>query len=176
MIKVSDYIVSRLADHGIRHVFMLTGGGAMHLNDSLGKESRLQYVCNHHEQASAIAAEGYARTSGTTGAVCVTTGPGGTNAVTGVLGQWLDSIPAILSLGAGPHGDDRCPYWLALATAWRSRGRHRRHRAFDHKICGAHRLPARSVIIWKRPFIRVQRAARPGLARCSLGHSVGHGR
>lgn len=99
MIKVSDYIATFLADRGVRHVFMITGGGAMHLNDSLGKESRLQYVCNHHEQACAIAAEGYARTSGTIGVVCVTTGPGGTNTTTGVLGQWLDSIPTLYLSG-----------------------------------------------------------------------------
>lgn len=99
MIKLSDYIFRRLADEGIRHVFMITGGGAMHLNDSLGRESRIEYVCNHHEQACAIAAEGYARAGNTIGAVCVTTGPGGTNALTGVLGQWLDSIPAIYISG-----------------------------------------------------------------------------
>ena len=99
MMKLSDYIFRRLADEGIRHVFMITGGGAMHLNDSLGRESRIEYVCNHHEQACAIAAEGYARAGETIGAVCVTTGPGGTNALTGVLGQWLDSIPTIYISG-----------------------------------------------------------------------------
>jgi acetolactate synthase-1/2/3 large subunit len=99
MIKVSDYIVEYLADEGIRHIFMLTGGGAMHLNDSIGKEKRIQYVCNHHEQACAIAAEGYARVSGDMAVVCVTSGPGGTNALTGVLGQWLDSIPVLYISG-----------------------------------------------------------------------------
>jgi acetolactate synthase I/II/III large subunit len=99
MIKLSDYIVKRLAEHGVRHVFMVTGGGAMHLNDSFGKDPRIQFICNHHEQACGMAAEGYARMSGTIGAVCVTTGPGGTNALTGVLGQWLDSIPAIYISG-----------------------------------------------------------------------------
>ena len=64
-IRVGDYIFRTLADHGARHVFLVTGGGAMHLNDALGRESRLSYVCNHHEQASAIAAEGYARIAGT---------------------------------------------------------------------------------------------------------------
>jgi acetolactate synthase-1/2/3 large subunit len=99
MIKLSDYIFRRLADHGVRHVFLLTGGGAMHLNDSLRKETRIEYICNHHEQACAMAAEGYARVSGQIGVVCVTTGPGGTNALTGVLGQWLDSIPALYISG-----------------------------------------------------------------------------
>lgn len=99
MIKVSDYVARRLADVGVRHVFMLTGGGAMHLNDSFGQEKRIQYVCCHHEQACAMAAEGYARTSGKLGVVNVTTGPGGTNAITGVLGQWLDSIPVLYVSG-----------------------------------------------------------------------------
>ena len=95
MIKVSDYIMQYLANIGTRHIFMLTGGGAMHLNDSIGREKRIQYICNHHEQASAIAAEGYARVSGDVAVVCVTSGPGGTNALTGVLGQWLDSLPVL---------------------------------------------------------------------------------
>jgi acetolactate synthase-1/2/3 large subunit len=99
MIKVSDYIVKYLADEGIRHIFMITGGGAMHLNDSIGREKRIQYVCNHHEQASAMAAEGYARVSGDMAVVCVTSGPGGTNSLTGVLGQWLDSIPVLYISG-----------------------------------------------------------------------------
>ncbi|MCX5823829.1 MAG: thiamine pyrophosphate-binding protein [Deltaproteobacteria bacterium] len=99
MIKVSDYIVKYLADKGIRHIFMITGGGAMHLNDSIGKEKRIQYICNHHEQACAMAAEGYARVSGDIAIVCVTSGPGGTNALTGVLGQWLDSIPVLYISG-----------------------------------------------------------------------------
>jgi acetolactate synthase-1/2/3 large subunit len=99
MIKLSDYIFKYLADYGTKHVFMLTGGGAMHLNDSIGKEKKIQYICNHHEQASAIAAEGYARVSGDMAVVCVTSGPGGTNALTGVLGQWLDSIPALYISG-----------------------------------------------------------------------------
>ena len=64
MIKVSDYIARRIAELGVKHVFMIAGGGAMHLNDSIGKCPDLQYVCNHHEQASAIAVEGYSRISG----------------------------------------------------------------------------------------------------------------
>ena len=86
MIKVSDYIARRLADDGVRHVFMLTGGGAMHLNDSFGKEPRIQVICNHHEQACAMAAEGYARVTGKIGVINVTTGPGGINALNGVFG------------------------------------------------------------------------------------------
>lgn len=99
MIKVSDYIVKRLVDYGVRHVFMITGGGAMHLNDSVGASPDLTYICNHHEQASAIGAEGYSRVSGKIGVSVVTSGPGGTNTLTGVIGQWLDSVPALYISG-----------------------------------------------------------------------------
>ncbi len=78
---------------------MVTGGGAMHLDDSISRCERLEYVCNHHEQASAIAAEGYARINGNLGVAVVTGGPGGTNALTGVLGAWLDSIPTLFISG-----------------------------------------------------------------------------
>lgn len=99
MIKVSDYIVKRLVEYGVKHVFMITGGGAMHLNDSVGACSELTYICNHHEQASAIGAEGYSRVSGKIGVSVVTSGPGGTNTLTGVIGQWLDSVPALYISG-----------------------------------------------------------------------------
>ena len=97
--RVADYIFKYLADQGIRHVFLVTGGGAMFWNDALGREKRLKYVCNLHEQACAIAAEGYARVTGTPGVLSVTTGPGGTNAITGVAGAWLDSIPMLVISG-----------------------------------------------------------------------------
>ena len=97
--RVADYIWKFLADRGIRHVFLVTGGGAMHLNDALGREMRIRYVCNLHEQACAMAAEGYARQSGMPGVVSVTTGPGGSNALTGVMGAWLDSVPMIVVSG-----------------------------------------------------------------------------
>ena len=97
--RVADYIWKFLADKGVRHVFLVTGGGAMHLNDALGRETRIKYVCNLHEQACAMAAEGYARMSGMPGVVSVTTGPGGTNALTGVMGAWLDSVPMIVVSG-----------------------------------------------------------------------------
>lgn len=99
MIKVSDYIVKQLVEYGVRHVFMITGGGAMHLNDSVGASPDLTYICNHHEQASAIGAEGYSRVSGRIGVSVVTSGPGGTNTLTGVIGQWLDSVPALYISG-----------------------------------------------------------------------------
>ena len=98
-IRVADYIFRTLADHGARHVFLVTGGGAMHLNDALGREPRLTYVCNHHEQASTMAAEGYARIAGTFGVACVTSGPGGINALNGVFGAFTDSIPMIVISG-----------------------------------------------------------------------------
>lgn len=97
--KVSDYIFSRLAEHGVRHVFLFTGGGAMYLNEALGKEKGIRYVCNHHEQACAMAAEGYARVSGEIGVICVTTGPGGINSLNGVFGAWTDSIPLLVISG-----------------------------------------------------------------------------
>lgn len=100
MIKVSDFIFQHLVEkYGIKHCFMVTGGGAMHLNDSIGHAKGLKYICNHHEQASAIAGEGYYRASGNLAVTCVTTGPGGTNAITGVLGQYLDSIPGLYISG-----------------------------------------------------------------------------
>lgn len=97
--RVADYIFKYLANYGIKHVFLVVGGGAMHLNDALKKEKRIKYVCTHHEQAAAIAAEGYARTSGNLAVVSVTSGPGGTNTLTGVIGQWLDSVPVLYLSG-----------------------------------------------------------------------------
>ena len=96
---VADYIFNYLADYGVKHVFLVVGGGAMYLNNALKKEKRIKYVCCHHEQACAMAAEGYARTSGKLGVVCITSGPGGTNTLTGVIGQWLDSVPVLYLSG-----------------------------------------------------------------------------
>ncbi len=98
-IRVSDYIANFLADNSISHIFTVTGGGAMHLNDAFGHNKRLKCIYNHHEQACAMAAEGYTRVKGKITAICVTTGPGGTNALTGVLGAWLDSIPMLIISG-----------------------------------------------------------------------------
>ncbi|MDI6731713.1 MAG: thiamine pyrophosphate-binding protein [Candidatus Margulisbacteria bacterium] len=99
MIKLTDYICNYLASIGVKDVFMISGGGAMHLVDSVGKHPKLNYICSHHEQAAAIAAEGYSRISGKMGVVVVTSGPGGTNTLTGVIGQWLDSIPCLYLSG-----------------------------------------------------------------------------
>ncbi|MDR2685056.1 MAG: thiamine pyrophosphate-binding protein, partial [Prevotellaceae bacterium] len=97
--KVAKYIADFFAEHGIEHIFTITGGGAMHLNDAFGHHSSLHCVYNHHEQACAIAAEGYTRLTGRIAPVCVTSGPGGTNALTGVVGAWLDSIPMFVVSG-----------------------------------------------------------------------------
>lgn len=98
-IKLSDYVSQFLVENNISHVFTVTGGGAMHLNDSLGHEKKLKCIYNHHEQACAIAAEAYARINNNIATVCVTTGPGGTNALTGVLGAYLDSLPMLVLSG-----------------------------------------------------------------------------
>jgi acetolactate synthase-1/2/3 large subunit len=97
--KLSDYVMDFLHREGTSHVFTVSGGGIMHLLDSLGRHPHLRYVCNYHEQASAIAAEGYSRVRGTLGACLVTTGPGSTNALSGVAGAWVDSIPFIVISG-----------------------------------------------------------------------------
>lgn len=98
-VRLSDYVARRLHDHGVRHVFMLTGGGAMHLNDAMGRVDGLQYVCCHHEQALAMAAESYTRLSGRLAALNVTTGPGGINTLNGVHGAYTDSIAMIVISG-----------------------------------------------------------------------------
>lgn len=98
--KVSDYIIEYLRDeHGIDTVFMVSGGGCLFLIDSLGKADGIGYIATHHEQAAALAAEGYARINNKLGACIVTSGPGGTNAITGTLCSWLDSIPVIFISG-----------------------------------------------------------------------------
>ena len=103
--KLSDYVIRFIADQGVKHVFMVAGGGAMHLNDSLGKCQDIEYVCNLHEQASAIAAEAYARVTNNLGVALVTAGPGGTNAITGLAGAWLDSTPCLFISGQVKRAD-----------------------------------------------------------------------
>ena len=98
-IKVSDYIAQFLCENSITDCFTVVGGGAMHLNDSFGNYSGIRCTYNHHEQACAIAAEAYFRVHNKMALCCVTTGPGGTNAITGVVGAWLDSIPMLVISG-----------------------------------------------------------------------------
>lgn len=97
--RLADYVADFLVEHGVTDCFSVVGGGAMHLNDALGHKKGLKVTYNHHEQACAIAAEAYARLDNRIAAVCVTTGPGGTNALTGVVGGWLDSIPMFIISG-----------------------------------------------------------------------------
>ncbi|MCR5207865.1 MAG: thiamine pyrophosphate-binding protein [Eubacterium sp.] len=98
-IKLSDYIADFLVENGIKNCFTVVGGGAMHLNGAFGKKKELKCLYNHHEQACAIAAEAYSRINNDIALCCVTSGPGGTNAITGVLGAWLDSLPMLVISG-----------------------------------------------------------------------------
>lgn len=98
-IRLADYVADFLVQHGVTDVFSVVGGGAMHLNDALGHKKGLKVTYNHHEQACAMAAEAYARIDNKIAAVCVTTGPGGINALTGVACGWLDSIPMFIISG-----------------------------------------------------------------------------
>ena len=96
---VADFIFAFLAARGVRDVFLVTGGGAMFLDDALRRQDAIRLWCCHHEQAAAMAAEAYARIAAAPGVVCVTTGPGGINALNGVFGAWTDSIPMIVVSG-----------------------------------------------------------------------------
>ena len=98
-IKLANYISETLVANGITQNFSVTGGGAMHLNDAFGHQKGMHTLYQHHEQACAMAAESYARIYNRPALVCVTSGPGGTNAITGVLGAWLDSIPMLIISG-----------------------------------------------------------------------------
>lgn len=98
-VKVSDYIADFLVKKGITHVFTVVGGGAMHLNDSLGHHEKITSIYCHHEQAAAMAAEAYARVHGRMAALCVTSGPGAINALNGVAGAYQDSIPLLVLSG-----------------------------------------------------------------------------
>jgi acetolactate synthase-1/2/3 large subunit len=103
--RLADYVMSFIAQQGVKHVFLVTGGGAMHLNDALARCPDLTFICNHHEQASAIAAENYSKATNNLGVALVTTGPGGTNAITGLAGAWLDSTPCLFVSGQVKRAD-----------------------------------------------------------------------
>lgn len=98
-IRLADYIVKRCVDYGIKTCFSVVGGGAMNLNDAFGHNKDIHVIYNHHEQACAIGAEGYARVNNEMAVVCVTTGPGGTNTLTGVVGAYVDSVPMLVISG-----------------------------------------------------------------------------
>ncbi|NJD76980.1 MAG: thiamine pyrophosphate-binding protein [Candidatus Methanoperedens sp.] len=99
MMRVADFIAEFIYDIGVKHVFMLTGGGIMHLTDGVACNKDLQVVCCHHEQASSMALEAYSRMTGNYGVGYFTTGPGATNAITGLAGAWLDSVPCLFISG-----------------------------------------------------------------------------
>jgi acetolactate synthase-1/2/3 large subunit len=99
VIRVSDYVMDRIAREGVKHVFMVSGGSGMFLIESLGLHRDLAYVCNHHEQAVAMAADAYPRITGNLGVALVTSGPATTNALTGVMCSWTDSIPMLVVSG-----------------------------------------------------------------------------
>ena len=99
MIKLSDYVINFIAGMGVKHMFLLPGGGCMHLVDSLGSHGGLEYTCCLHEQAAVIAADGCAQYNNDIGVVLVTTGPGSTNAITGVAASWIDSTPLLVLSG-----------------------------------------------------------------------------
>src|SRR5271165_2254809 len=103
--KLSEFVVQFIADAGVRHVFLVPGGGAMHLNESLARSTGIEFVCNLHEQASAIAAENYSKATNDLGVAMVTAGPGSTNALTGLAGAWLDSTPCIFISGQVKRAD-----------------------------------------------------------------------
>ena len=98
-ISVSDYVIKFIEKQKIKNVFTVSGGGSISLCDALQRSKKIKYVCCHHEQAASFAAEGYARKNNSLGCALVTTGPGGTNTVTGVSSAWIDSIPVIFISG-----------------------------------------------------------------------------
>ena len=99
MIRLSDFVTQFIVDQGVKEVFLVSGGGIMHLTDAVGKQRGLRYICNYHEQACAIAAEGYARLTKSVGVCVVTPGPGSTNALSGLAGAWVDSMPVVVISG-----------------------------------------------------------------------------
>ena len=105
MIKLSDYVIRFVHDAGVRRIFMLTGGGCMHLVDSAGRQPGLEYVCCLHEQAASFAAQAHAEYTSSPSGVLVTTGPGGTNTITGLAAAWLDSSPCIFLSGQVKRAD-----------------------------------------------------------------------
>ena len=105
MVKLSDYVLRRIAQEGVRHVFLVPGGGAMHLNDSLAGRIDLDFVANYHEHACAVGAEAYAKLTGNLGVAMVTAGPGATNCLTGLTSAWVNSAPVLFLSGQVKRSD-----------------------------------------------------------------------
>ena len=103
--RVADYVADFISDAGIKHVFLLPGGGSMHLVDAVGKCHGIEVVACLHEQAASISAEAYSRINENLGVAIVTTGPGSTNAITGVVGAWIESVPMIVISGQVKRAD-----------------------------------------------------------------------
>ena len=118
MNRLSDYVIDFIAKQGVKHIFMVAGGSGMFLIDSLGRSKDIQYICNHHEQASSMSAEAYQRITGNLGVALVTTGPASTNAITGLLCAWNDSIPLMIISGQANSK------FLIGDTGLRQRGNH----------------------------------------------------
>ena len=147
---------------GVKHVFMLSGGGAMHLVDSVGRNKKLTYICNLHEQACAIAADAYSQYTNHLGVALVTTGPGGTNTLTGVAGAWLDSTPMLIISGqvkrAGQDRRFRC------AADGLSGNQYYRPCLSHHQICrNRHGSGKDTLSSGKGRLSGKARPARPGL-------------
>ena len=174
MIRVADYVAGGLAAHGIRHVFMVTGGAAMHLNDAIGRCRDLEYVCVHHEQAASMAAQGYYRLTNRLAAVNVTAGPGATNAITGVFGAWTDSLGMVVDLGPGEVGDAGAEHGAAAPPAGRPGGGHRPPGRADHQVRRAGGRPrADPLPPGARDSPRAERPAGARLARHPGQRAVG---
>ena len=118
LMKLSDWVARKIVETGIRQVFLVTGGGAMHLNHSPRSNPDLKCVFNHHEQACAIAAEGYFRSNNRLALVNVTSGPGGTNTITGVYGAFVDSVGMIVLSGQVKHETTVRSYWTSFAPEY----------------------------------------------------------
>ncbi len=99
MIRVADYVIQFLEDYGVEDIFAVSGGGSIFLCDAVASAKKLKYYCCYHEQAVSIATEAYSRAKDSLGVSLVTTGPGGTNAITGTCCSWMDSVPHLLISG-----------------------------------------------------------------------------
>ena len=126
--RVADYVVTRFTGR-CDHIFLVTGGGAMFLNDAVAAHPKIKPICNHHEQASAMGAVAF-KYNNSLAAVNVTTGCGGTNAITGLLDAWQDSVPVFVSGNVNrPHMAPGCQ------KPWCTGSKHHRHCETNHKVC-----------------------------------------